>query len=201
MGLALSKIRDTRQRRMNVRTLMAGLDAAGKTTILYMLKLAKIPFIIPTIGFNLEVVEYKNILLTVWDIGGQDNIRSLWRHYFRNAQCIIFVVDSNDRGRVFEARKELRHMLNQYELQNAILLVLANKNDLPNAMDAVEVTDKLGLYSLRHRAWHTQSVCAISGDGLSEGLEWLATTLNMARHQELSATSKGANLTTGMDQG
>lgn len=65
---------------------MVGLDAAGKTTILYKLKLGEIVTTIPTIGFNVETVEYKNINFTVWDVGGQDKIRPLWRHYFQNTQ-------------------------------------------------------------------------------------------------------------------
>lgn len=153
---------------------MVGLDAAGKTTILYKLKLGEIVTTIPTIGtfppsfisskpaphstntragFNVETVEYKNIQFTVWDVGGQDKIRPLWRHYFQNTQGIIFVVDSNDRDRVVEAREELQRMLNEDELRDALLLVFANKQDLPNAMNAAEITDKLGLHSLRQRAW------------------------------------------------
>jgi small GTP-binding protein len=88
-----------------------GLDAAGKTTILYKLKLGEIVTTIPTIGFNVETVEYKNINFTVWDVGGQDKIRPLWRHYFLNTQGLIFVVDSNDRERVQEAREELNKMV------------------------------------------------------------------------------------------
>lgn len=67
----------------------------------------------------------------MWDVGGQDKIRPLWRHYFQNTQGIIFVVDSNDRDRIGEAREELQRMLNEDELRDAILLVFANKQDLP----------------------------------------------------------------------
>lgn len=88
------------------------------------------PFSPPT-GFNVETVEYKNIQFTVWDVGGQDKIRPLWRHYFQNTQGIIFVVDSNDRDRIVEAREELQRMLNEDELRDALLLVFANKQDLP----------------------------------------------------------------------
>ena len=84
-----------------------------------------------SIGFNVETVEYKNIQFTVWDVGGQDKIRPLWRHYFQNTQGIIFVVDSNDRDRIVEAREELQRMLNEDELRDALLLVFANKQDLP----------------------------------------------------------------------
>ena len=156
---------------------MVGLDAAGKTTILYKLKLGEIVTTIPTIGFNVETVEYKNINFTVWDVGGQDKIRPLWRHYFQNTQGLIFVVDSNDRERVGEAAEELSKMLNEDELRDAILLVFANKQDLPNAMSVAEVTEKLGLNQLRSRKWYIQSTCATSGDGLYEGLDWLSNTL------------------------
>jgi ADP-ribosylation factor protein 1 len=160
-----------------MRILMVGLDAAGKTTILYKLKLGEIVTTIPTIGFNVETVEYKNISFTVWDVGGQDKIRPLWRHYFQNTQGIIFVVDSNDRERVSEAREELQRMLNEDELRDALLLVFANKQDLPNAMNASEITDKLGLQGLRQRTWYIQAACATSGDGLYEGLEWLSANI------------------------
>ncbi|WFD38444.1 uncharacterized protein MJAP1_001397 [Malassezia japonica] len=168
MGLSVSRLLSGLFGKKEMRILMVGLDAAGKTTILYKLKLGEIVTTIPTIGFNVETVEYKNISFTVWDVGGQDKIRPLWRHYFQNTQGIIFVVDSNDRERIPEAREELQRMLNEDELRDALLLVFANKQDLPNAMNAAEITDKLGLHSLRQRQ---------CGDGLYEGLEWLSTNL------------------------
>ena len=163
--------------KQDMRILMVGLDAAGKTTILYKLKLGEIVTTIPTIGFNVETVEYKNISFTVWDVGGQDKIRPLWRHYFQNTQGVIFVIDSNDRERVGEAREEMMRMLNEDELRDSVLLVFANKQDLPNAMNAAEITDKLALHSLRNRNWYIQSTCATSGDGLYEGLDWLSQQL------------------------
>ncbi|KAI0306855.1 ARF/SAR [Multifurca ochricompacta] len=156
MGLSVSRLLSGLFGKKEMRILMVGLDAAGKTTILYKLKLGEIVTTIPTIGFNVETVEYKNISFTVWDVGGQDKIRPLWRHYFQNTQGIIFVVDSNDRERVSEAREELQRMLNEDELRDALLLVFANKQDLPNAMNASEITDKLGLQGLRQRTWYIQ---------------------------------------------
>eukprot|EP00020_Sapocribrum_chincoteaguense_P009514 CAMPEP_0170739608 /NCGR_PEP_ID=MMETSP0437-20130122/5253_1 /TAXON_ID=0 /ORGANISM="Sexangularia sp." /LENGTH=164 /DNA_ID=CAMNT_0011078077 /DNA_START=118 /DNA_END=612 /DNA_ORIENTATION=+ len=161
-----------------MRILMVGLDAAGKTTILYKLKLGEIVTTIPTIGFNVETVEYKKINFTVWDVGGQDKIRPLWRHYFQNTQGLIFVVDSNDRERISEANDELSKMLSEDELRDAVLLVFCNKQDLPNAMSVAEVTDKLGLHAIRNRKWYIQSTCATSGDGLYEGLDWLSSSLS-----------------------
>eukprot|EP00040_Diaphanoeca_grandis_P038234 m.256084 g.256084 ORF g.256084 m.256084 type:complete len:183 (+) comp34048_c0_seq1:66-614(+) len=165
-----------------MRILMVGLDAAGKTTILYKLKLGEIVTTIPTIGFNVETVEYKNISFTVWDVGGQDKIRPLWRHYFQNTQGLIFVVDSNDRERVSEAKEELARMLAEDELREAILLVFANKQDLPQAMTAAEITDKLNLHSLRNRNWYIQATCATNGEGLYEGLDWLSTALKNVKN-------------------
>jgi len=178
MGAAFGKLFGRLFGKKEMRILMVGLDAAGKTTILYKLKLGEIVTTIPTIGFNVETVEYKNINFTVWDVGGQDKIRPLWRHYFQNTQGLIFVVDSNDRERVGEAHDELHKMLNEDELREAVLLVFANKQDLPNAMSVAEVTDKLGLHSLRYRKWYIQATCATSGDGLYEGLDWLSSQLS-----------------------
>jgi len=84
MGLAFSSLFDKWFGKKEMRILMLGLDAAGKTTILYKLKLGEVVSSVPTIGFNVETVEYKNIKFTVWDVGGQDKIRLLWRHYYQN---------------------------------------------------------------------------------------------------------------------
>ncbi|CAN6828775.1 unnamed protein product [Brassica oleracea] len=193
MGLSFGKLFSRLFAKKEMRILMVGLDAAGKTTILYKLKLGEIVTTIPTIGFNVETVEYKNISFTVWDVGGQDKIRPLWRHYFQNTQGLIFVVDSNDRDRVVEARDELHRMLNEDELRDAVLLVFANKQDLPNAMNAAEITDKLGLHSLRQRHWYIQSTCATSGEGLYEGLDWLSNNI-ANKHLMKSEYSAGANV-------
>ncbi|XP_052245518.1 uncharacterized protein LOC127854494 [Dreissena polymorpha] len=195
MGGTFAKLFASLFGKKEMRILMVGLDAAGKTTILYKLKLGEIVTTIPTIGFNVETVEYKNISFTVWDVGGQDKIRPLWRHYFQNTQGLIFVVDSNDRERVGEAKDELSRMLNEDELRDAILLVFANKQDLPNAMNAAEITDKLGLHALRNRNWYIQSTCATSGDGLYEGLDWLSNQLKNAK------TRMGCILTSNKSMG
>ena len=160
-----------------MRILMLGLDAAGKTTILYRLKLAEVVTTIPTVGFNVETVEYKNIKFNVWDVGGQDKIRRLWRYYFQGTDGLIYVVDSSDRDRIQDAKEELDKMLQEQEMENAVLLVLANKQDLPNAMTAAEVMEKLELQKLRHRKWFIQSTVAPTGDGLYEGLDWLSRSL------------------------
>ncbi|PRQ22920.1 putative small GTPase superfamily, ARF/SAR type, P-loop containing nucleoside triphosphate hydrolase [Rosa chinensis] len=181
MGGAISRLAKRFFPKNGVRILMVGLDASGKTTILYKLKLGEIVSTVPTIGFNVETIEYRNITFTVWDVGGQDKIRPLWRHYFKNTQGLIFTVDSNDRERIPEARNELHRILSESELSNAVVLVLANKQDLPNAMCATEVADKLALHLLGQRSWYIQSTSAISGQGLYEGLDWLSNTISTTK--------------------
>ena len=177
MGLTFSRIWERMFGKKEMRILMVGLDAAGKTTILYKLKLGEVVTTIPTIGFNVETVEYKNISFTVWDVGGQDKIRPLWRHYYQNTQGLIFVVDSSDRERVELAKEELHKMLGEEELRDAVVLVFANKQDL-GVMSVAEVTEKLGLHTLRGREWYIQGTCALSGDGLYDGLDWLSKTIS-----------------------
>ncbi|PRQ17577.1 putative small GTPase superfamily, ARF/SAR type, P-loop containing nucleoside triphosphate hydrolase [Rosa chinensis] len=113
-------------------------------------------------------------------------IRPLWRHYFQNTQGLIFVVDCNDRDRVVEARDELHRMvlvlccsklLAFDELRDVVLLVFANKQDLPTAMNAAEITDKLRLHSLCQRHWYIQSTCPTLGEGLYKGLDWLSNNI------------------------
>mmetsp|Transcript_82054 Transcript_82054/g.240894 ORF Transcript_82054/g.240894 Transcript_82054/m.240894 type:complete len:210 (+) Transcript_82054:73-702(+) len=173
-----------RCRKPEIRVLMHGLDAAGKTSILYKLKLGEVVTTIPTIGFNVESLQYKNLNFIAWDVGGRDKIRPLWRHYTQGARAIIFVVDSSDQDRVEDAREELVKCLQEDELRDCLLLVFANKQDCRNALTAEQLTDKLGLHSLRQRQWFIQASCATTGDGLYEGLDWLAQALAYDRGKE-----------------
>jgi len=178
MGLILTKLLSSVSwGKKKLAILMLGLDNAGKTTLLYKLKRGERVDAIPTIGFNVESVQFRNVNFTVWDVGGQDKIRPLWKYYFHNAQGLIFVVDSNDRERLAEARDELQRLLGEDELRDVKVLVFANKQDLPHAVDMSEVTEKLGLATLRAQQWYLQGCCSTTGEGLHEGLDWLAHAL------------------------
>jgi small GTP-binding protein len=124
-----------------------------------------------------EEITYGSLHLSMWDIGGQDRIRPLWRHYFAGTDFLIFVVDSNDDARLEEARAELHGLLKDEDLRNAVLLVYANKMDLPHARSISEVASRLQLHELKQRKWHVQATSATSGDGLFEGLGWAANVL------------------------
>ena len=108
---ALKEVLSTFSER-HAKILMLGLDGAGKTTVLYKLKLNETVSTIPTIGFNVESVQpVKNVTFTVWDVGGQDKIRPLWRHYFVGCEGLVYVVDSVDHERFMEAKDELTWIL------------------------------------------------------------------------------------------
>ena len=159
------------------RLLMLGLDAAGKTTILYKMKLNEVVNTIPTIGFNVETFEYKNISFNCWDIGGQHKLRAMWQHYFDNVDALVYVVDSQDSERAEENRETLIGLMNEERLKDAHVLVYANKQDLPNAMSCPQLVDKLGLASSRNRNWQIQLCSGKNGDGLIEGMDWLSSAL------------------------
>ncbi|QKX57191.1 uncharacterized protein TRUGW13939_04299 [Talaromyces rugulosus] len=170
MGGSVSKLMGKIFGSKEMRILMLGLDAAGKTTILYKLKLNQDVTTIPTVGFNVESVTYKNVKFNVWDVGGQDKIRPLWRHYYSGTQGLIFVVDSNDRSRIKEAQSELHKIISDREMKDALLLVFANKQDIPGCMQPEEITSELKLNSLSDRPWNVLPSVATDGRGIFEGL-------------------------------
>ena len=176
MGFIFSKFFSLISKR-DARILMIGLDAAGKTSILYQLKMAELVKTIPTIGFNVEMLDYKGLKLTIWDVGGQDKIRILWKHYYQNTDGIIFVVDSNDKERFEQVKETLALCLIEEELKDAALLIFANKQDLNGAISPNELTNILEMGKINNRKWLVQGSSATSGQGLKEGLDWLATAL------------------------
>ena len=156
---------------------MVGLDGAGKTTILYRLKLGESAPTIPTIGFNVERVAVNGTDCTVWDVGGQSRLRSLWAHYLQGTDVLVFVVDAQDRERLGEARSELARLLAEPMLVESALLLLANKQDLPNAADADDIIHQVLTPETREgRPWRVQLCCASTGDGLDQGLRWVTET-------------------------
>ncbi len=177
MGFLFSKIWRKVIGNQDVRMIMVGLDAAGKTSILYQLKIAELVRSIPTIGFNVENVQYKGLNMTIWDIGGQQTIRALWKHYYENNNAIVFVVDSSDHERIDESAEELNFLLKADELKDCKLLVLANKQDMKDVMSPNEISEKLGLINLKSRKWLVQGTSAVTGQGISEGFDWLANEL------------------------
>ncbi|CCW65678.1 unnamed protein product [Phytomonas sp. EM1] len=160
-----------------IRVLILGLDNAGKTSILYKLHLGTVTSTVPTVGFNLETVEYKNISFEVWDLGGQSGIRPYWRCYFSDTDAVVYVVDSTDKDRMGVAKYELYGLLDEDELRKSVLLIFANKQDLPGASSEVEVMQQLGVTSIIDRPWTVIKCSSKTGEGLVEGMDWLVDKL------------------------
>ncbi|XP_006306020.2 ADP-ribosylation factor 1 [Capsella rubella] len=183
MGMTLGKPFSIFSQEIEPRIVLFGLDGTGKSSIMHKLKTGEtLTTNMPTIGFEVESIKYKDSTLCFWEVGGQQRykITPLWKHYLREVAGLVYVVDSTDRDRIEEAKGFLNMVID--EIQGSVpdsvaILVYGNKHEVPGAMSASEITIKLDLASLRkknwQRNWHTQSSCALCGDGLHEGLDWL----------------------------
>ena len=158
------------------KVLMLGLDAAGKTTILYQLKLGLTVETIPTMGFVYETIQHKNFKLSVWDVAGQDSLRPIWKHYYQNAKAVIFVVDSSDKNRMDLAKNELHKVIGDEELKDACLLLLANKIDL-EGLSPGELANRMDFEKVQNPRKKCMGVVGITGEGLNEALDWLADNM------------------------
>lgn len=181
MGLFMSRFVDMFTKGKEQKILLLGLDGAGKTTILYYLKLGEAVCTLPTLGFNVENVEFGNLNMLIWDVGGQEKIRKLWRHYYEGTAAVIYIVDASDRDRIDIAREELQHLLSDEALAQTDLLIFANKQDLPQAMSVSEVNDCMQCNKYHNRRVFIQGCCATTGDGLYEGLSWLSNTIKASK--------------------
>ncbi|XP_063233022.1 ADP-ribosylation factor-like protein 2 isoform X2 [Bacillus rossius redtenbacheri] len=176
MGL-LTIIRKMKQREKEMRILMLGLDNAGKTTILKRFNGESIDSVSPTLGFNIKTFEFKGVMLNVWDVGGQKSLRSYWRNYFEATEGLIWVVDSADKRRLDDCRRELHELVNTEKLFGASLLILANKQDLAGALSVEEIKEVLELEKISNRQWNVLSCSAMSGENLLEGIDWLVSDI------------------------
>nr|CAB3222912.1 ADP-ribosylation factor-like protein 5A [Phallusia mammillata] len=155
------------------KVIVVGLDNAGKTTILYQFLMNEVVHTSPTIGSNVEEIVCKKTRFVMWDIGGQESLRSSWSTYYANSDFIILVIDSTDRERLHISKEELYSMLHHEDLKRARLLVFANKQDIKGKMTAAEISQELKLTSVKDHTWQIQACCALTGEGLSQGLEWM----------------------------
>lgn len=176
MGLVSSLFGWALWSRKKASILILGLDGSGKTTLLYRLKTHETETTVPTIGFNVEEIHYGNLTFTCFDIGGQDKIRRLWHNYYQGADAIVFVVDSNDKYRLNEVKKELNILMNHPLLKDVPFLIFANKQDLPNALDVSTIKRDLGLFQV-HNTFKIAESTATQGIGIEEGFQWLSETL------------------------
>lgn len=160
-----------KEKEREIRLLVLGIDNAGKTTIVKKLCGQPIEEIEPTLGFQIESLEYNNYKLNLWDIGGQSSIRSYWRNYFEQTDGLIWVVDSADLSRLHMVRKELEKLLQQERLAGATLLIFANKQDIEGSLPVQQISESLGLDDMQfqNRHWSIQGCSAVTGEGKQGG--------------------------------
>ena len=161
---------------------MLGLNNAGKTSILFKMNMGEFIQVAPTTAFNVETVEQNNVKFQIWDLAGQKGIRPYWKSYYPDTQAIIFVIDSTDTDRMKVAKEEFLMLMEEEELTGVPILVLANKQDLPNAAPESEISEILGLSTLKTRQWSIYKTSAVSGEGIKESMTWLADLLKTTDH-------------------
>ncbi|KAL5256835.1 hypothetical protein ACHWQZ_G011932 [Mnemiopsis leidyi] len=172
MGL-LTILKKMKEKEKEMRLLMLGLDNAGKTTILKKFNGEDISTISPTLGFNIKTLEHGGFKLNIWDVGGQKSLRSYWKNYFETTDGLIWVVDSADKRRLEACSKELSNLLLEERLAGATLLVFANKQDLPGALEPKEIREVLELDNIKTHHWIILGCSAVTGENLLKGMDWL----------------------------
>ena len=150
---------------------------AGKTTILYRLSLGQLVKTTPTIGSNMEELQYENVKFQAWDLGGQESTRSVWDIYYMNTDAVIYVIDSQDDTYYEESKNQFHKVLRNSTLKNATILIFANKQDLPGAKTINQIIQDYELDKIKNHSWQIQPCSALRGEGLIEGLKWLSEQL------------------------
>eukprot|EP00775_Hariotina_reticulata_P004513 gene4513-4766_t len=177
MGL-LTIIKKVKQKEKEMRLLMVGLDNAGKTTIVKRINGEDITTISPTLGFNIQTMQFKGFKLNIWDVGGQKTLRPYWRNYYEKTDGLIWVVDSADLARLEDCKKELHSLLQEERLYGATLLILANKQDIAGALSLQDIEQVLELSQITKRHVKIVACSAHTGQGLLEAFEWLVSDIS-----------------------
>ncbi|XP_004603234.1 ADP-ribosylation factor-like protein 14 [Sorex araneus] len=179
MGPRSSKGPEARQ----ARVLLLGLDLAGKSALLYRLARAQRAATLPTVGFNVETLEWAGGLqLTLWDVGGQEKMRRAWDCFCEGADGLLYVVDCADPQRLDASRRALESVLQSEHLRHVPLVLLANKQDVPGALGAEDITRRFRVHKLcADRSWYVQPCSAVTGDGLAQGLQKLVAFVKSRR--------------------
>ena len=178
MGFIFSKLFQKLFGKKEVRLLILGLDNAGKTTVLYQMQFGDSKITVPTLGFNVETVQYQNLTFQMWDLGGQSELRPYWRCYFPKTNAIVFVIDSTDKERLNIVKQELFLLIQEEDLQGVPITILANKQDLEEALSEIQISEIIGLSEIKNNQWAIFKTVAKTGKGLEDAFNWLIGILS-----------------------
>lgn len=139
------------------------------------------------LGFNVETIHpCRGVSLTVWDVGGQDHIRTLWHHYFDKVDGLVFVIDATDQRRLSSAKAELLAIFQHESMKQVPLVIIANKQDKPGALKKDDILRKLDMSNWSHGPYEIQEASALKGDGLTDAF----TALTKLIPKKTTKTSK-----------
>lgn len=153
---------------------LVGLQNSGKTTLVTLITNGQFSEdMIPTVGFNMRKFTKGNVVMKLWDLGGQQRFRSMWERYCRGVNAIVYVLDAADHAKIPSAKAELQSLLEKPQLNGIPVLVLGNKNDLADALTVDQIIEQLGLKEIKNREVSCYSISAKNNVNIEITLQWL----------------------------
>ncbi|KAK8916110.1 hypothetical protein KSP39_PZI022291 [Platanthera zijinensis] len=180
--------------------LILGVHKAGKTSLLEKLKAIYLNSeglppdrIVPTVGLNIGRIEVSNAKLVLWDLGGQVGLRTIWEKYYEEAHAIVYMIDASCPSSFEDSKSALEKVLRHDDSRGAPLLILANKQDLPDAVSSEELARYLDLKELGERLYLFEAVSAHDGMGIKYAIEWLVDAMERSKRTQILRTRAGAS--------
>lgn len=178
MYTLLSGLYEQHMRKDQFYILILGLDDSGKTTLFERIRqeyTGKSNHVVPTVGLNMSSVPVQNVILTLWDLGGQQALQKLWASYYSQAHCVVFLVDATAPARFAQVQTAFAAVLDG--IHNIPVLLLANKMDSPDACSITDIQNVFNKVAVGMDARDSKvlAISALNGDGISAAVEWVIT--------------------------